>query len=139
MANKYSNQFSATLERAVVTLSGQVSIGASGAVTAGTLKGGGLSTFVKESTAGQYSITLSDKWARLISIKISPVLASGASGIAAVEILETPASLQTDFVADSTFKIQCYDYAGSAVNPASGTMLLLEIVVRNTSYSPFGI
>lgn len=122
-------------EADLVELFGSISIGASGAVS--NFAGGNISNVVKESADGQYSITLSEKYERLLFIDATPVIASAQSGIATVEVLEAPASLQSDFKADRTFKIQLYDETLAAANAASGTQLLLKITVRRSSIGPF--
>lgn len=122
-------------EADVVSLFGSISIGAAGAVS--SFQGGNISNVVKEATAGQYSITLSEKYQRLLSVQCMPVIAASASGVATIEVLEAPASLQSDFKADSTFKIQLYDETLAAADAASGTQLLVEIKVRRSSVGPF--
>lgn len=134
MANRFLQQFSYFFERNVVTIFAKALIGASGAVT--SFKGGGLASVVKESTAGQYLITLSDKYNQLLKVEGAVVHAT-ISGVAAVQVLENPASIQADFLADKTFKIQCVDYTGAAVNPPSGAQIELEIKVRNSTSGPF--
>jgi len=134
MANRFLQQFSYFFERNVVTIFAKAVIGAAGAVT--SFKGGGLSSVVKEATAGQYSITLSDKYNQLLKAEGSVVHAT-ISGVAAVQVLENPALIQAEFLADKTFKIQCVDYAGAAVNPPAGAQICIEIKVRNSTSGPF--
>jgi hypothetical protein len=136
MANKYLNQFQYTYEKDTVTLYGEFTVGASGAVTANTVKGGGLSGVVKESTAGQYSITLSDYFQRILFVEALNV-DDAVSAWASVAVLEDPSALQTDFKADKTFKIQLQDYAGAAVNATSGAQIKLKITCRNTTVGPY--
>lgn len=122
-------------EADIVMHFGTISIGASGAVS--DFAGGNIENVVKESADGQYSITLADKMNRLLFVEIMPVLAASASGIATCEVLEAPASLQADFKADRTLKIQLYDETLTAVNAASGTMLLVKIIARRSDIGPF--
>lgn len=136
MANKYFSQFQYTYEKDTVTLYGEFTVGASGAVTAGTVKGGGISGVVKESTAGQYSITLSDYFQRLLYVEAINV-DNAVSAWASVCVLEDAATLQTDFKADKTFVIQFQDYAGTAVNPTSSAQIKLKITCRNTTVGPY--
>ena len=42
----------------------------------------------------------------------------------------------TEKPADKTFKIQCLDFAGAAVNPTSGCQLKIKVTLRNSSYGP---
>lgn len=134
MANRYLFQFAYWFERNVVTIFAKAVIGAAGAVA--SIAGGGLASVTKEVADGQYSITLSDKYNQLLKVEGSVVHAT-ISGVAAVQVLENPATIQADFLADKTFKIQCVDYAGVAVNPPAGSQISLKIEVRNSSVGPF--
>lgn len=134
MANRYLQQFAYWFERNVVTIFAKANIDASGAVS--SYKGGGLASVVKETTDGQYSVTLSDKYNQLLKADMA-VISAAISGVAAVQVLEDPATLQADFLADNTFKIQCVDDAGLAVNPPSGSQIVFEIKVRNSTIGPF--
>ncbi|MCB0801746.1 MAG: hypothetical protein KDB74_01495 [Flavobacteriales bacterium] len=142
MANRYLEQFQLSFEKYLCTIYGEFSIGSSGAVTAGTVKGGGVSAVVKESADGQYSITLEDYWGKLVDFD-AQIVDSAVSQIAKIQILEDPATLQTDFKADKTFKIQCLSIESDATpqliaaNPASGDQIKFKIVVRNSLEGKF--
>ena len=123
-----------TFEKEVGKIYGVLTIGASGAVS--SFDGGGILNIVKESTDGQYSITLAAGFQRLLMVQAMSVAAANST-VASVQILETPANLQSDFKSDRTFAIQCSDFAGADVNPASGEALLLEITVRMSPIGPF--
>lgn len=138
MANRYGKQFSYTLEQDQWTLYGRFVVGATGAVTSGTVKGGGISTITRSST-GLYVITLSNKWNCMLEFNAWIVSASGNSGIARVEPLNaTPANFQTDFRANGSFSVLCLDFAGAAADPANTDYFNFKIVVRNSSVNPFG-
>lgn len=117
------------LEVDLVKLFGSVVIGSSGAVT--SFQGGGIASVVKESTAGQYTITLSDRFAFFLMGHFRTVGAS-ALAVAAIQVLETPATFQADIKSDGAITIQCLDFAGAAVNPASGAELMFELVMRQS-------
>jgi hypothetical protein len=136
MANKYFSQFQYTYEKDTVTIYGEFTVGASGAVTAGTVKGGGLESVTKEATAGQYSITLSDFYQRLLYVEAVNV-DNANSAWASVCVLEDAAVLQSEFKADKTFKIQFQDYAAAAVNPTATAQIKLKITCRNTTVGPY--
>lgn len=123
-------------ERDCILVFGNASIGASGAVVASSLKGGGMVSLVKESTAGQYTLEIRKPNARLLSAEAS-VMHASISGVAAVQVLENPANVQADFKADGKLVFQCIDYAGAAVNPPSGSSIRFELKVRHTSSGPF--
>lgn len=124
--NYYKNPY--TLEVDSVSLFGNLVIGASGAVT--SFSGGGIKSITKETADGQYTIELTDKFARMLGFNAvgvdDAVLAFGQ-----VQIFE--AALQTDVKADSKFKIQLLDFAGAAVNATSGCQLMFEIKMRQSS------
>jgi len=130
MANRLYQQFQYTAERAPVTLYATLAVGASGAVSA--VKGYGISSITKESTAGQYSSVLSDKFTRALSVQ-AQIVHSAISAAATVQVLETPAALQADVVAGTGFKIQLVDAAGAAVNAESGAQVFIQVVVVNSS------
>lgn len=134
MGNRNFSQNQMTLERDTVRLFAQILVGASGAVT--NAQGGGIASITKESTAGQYSIVLQDKYSRLLAMN-AIVLDSSASAVATIQTLETAATAQTAVTTKVALTIQCLDFAGAAVNPASGATVMIELVLRNTSVGPF--
>lgn len=140
MANRYLKQFQYTLEQDSVTLFAQVVIGSSGAVT--SYKGGGIASVVKEATAGQYTVTLTDKWSKLLFVE-SQKVQSSISQIEQIQVLETAAGLQSEIQGATGFKLQCLAATSSsdptliAANPDSGCQLLLKITVRNSSVGRF--
>ena len=117
-------------DKEVGDLTVKANIGASGAVSAS--KGAGLSSFTKEATAGQYSVKLITPFPYLHSVN-AQVVSATISGVASVQILENPATVQADFKSDATILIQCVDYAGAAVNPPSGSQIVVEFKVSATS------
>jgi hypothetical protein len=130
MANRnfYSTQY--TYEVEPVKIYAKILVGAAGAVS-GTKLGLGVAGVVKEATAGQYSITLQNKFAQLLGVNIT-VIAPIPTVALATQILETPSAIQADIKADKTFKIQLLDVAGAAVNVASGDEILVEITMRQS-------
>lgn len=123
-----------SLEKEVGDLYAVVTIGGTGAVSA--VKGGGISGVVKESTAGQYTLTTEATWNRLLEISASVVHGS-ISGVAAVQVLEAAATLQSNYKADRSITLQCLDYAGAAVNPPSGSNLIVRLSVRESTSAVF--
>ncbi len=117
------------LEVDLVKLFGSVVIGASGAVT--SFQGGGILSVAKESTAGQYTITLSDRFAAFLMAKFAVVGAS-ALAVAQVQVLETPSTFQASIKSDGAITIQCLDFAGAAVNPASGAEIMFNFTMRQS-------
>jgi hypothetical protein len=117
-----------------VTLFGSAVIGSSGAV--GTVKGGGIASVVKESTAGQYTITLEDLWSRFLGFNAG-ITDDAVSAIAHIQVLMDPATLQATVASTGAITIQCLDYAGAAANPASGSVLSFRITLRKSSVGPW--
>ncbi len=132
MANSnrtYSREILA-LERDVVNLYGVINVGASGAVSSG--KGGGVVSVVKEATAGQYTVTLDKGFSKILHFSAT-VVGSAVTAVSQVQILMTPAALATAIAGTGAIVIQCLDFAGAAVNPASGAQLQLHVQYRRTS------
>ena len=130
MANRLYQQFQYTAERAPVTLYATLAVGAAGAVSA--VKGYGIASITKESTAGQYTVVLSDKFTRALSVQ-AQVVHSAISGAKSVQVLETPAALQGHVVAGTGFVIQLINNSGAAVNAESGAQVFIQVVVVNSS------
>ena len=134
MAEHSYSKDTMVLERDVIHLYADVTIGASGAVT--TAKGGALLSVTKQATAGQYNVVLDSGFNKLLHVSAQLVGAS-ASGVASVDVLQSAASVLTNLKTGAAITIQCYDYAGAAVNPASGSVIKLKLEVRRTSVGPF--
>lgn len=125
-----------SLERELCFLYGSAVIGAAGAV--GTVKGLGIKSVTKVTGDGKYEIELEDAYMRYMFGNVNFISAAG-SGVAKVEILATPATFQADFKNTKVITIQCFDFAGAAVNPASGSVLGFDLVARNSSEGPSDI
>lgn len=138
MANRkfYRGTAFCSLERELCFLLGSAVIGASGAV--GTVNGLGIKSVTKESTDGKYTIELEDSYKRYMFGEVNFISASG-SGVAKVEIIATPSTFQSGFTSTKKVVIQCFDYAGAAVNPASGSVMCFTVTVRNSSEGPADI
>lgn len=130
MANRTYNQAQYTAERAPVTLFATIAVGASGAVSA--KKGYGIKSVTKESTAGQYTIVLEDKFSRALAVT-AQVVHSAISAVAEIQVLNTPAQLQAALAAGTGFVIQLIDKTGAAVNAESGSQVFLQVVACNSS------
>lgn len=130
MASRMYQQFQYTAERSPVQLFATIAVGSAGAVSA--KKGYGISSVVKETADGQYTIVLEDKFSRCLAVQ-AQVVHDSISGVIAVQTLEIPANLQGAVAAGTGFKIQCVDASGVAVNPESGAQLFVQIHVVNSS------
>lgn len=137
MSNRWYKQFQYTLEQDTVTLFGNAVIsGSTGSVAVSDTFGGGIASVTKESTAGQYTVKLTDSFSRLLAADARVVSAS-ISGVANVQLLASPATLQASFKTSRSLTFQCVDYAGAAVNPPDGALLTLRLVLRRSAVGPW--
>lgn len=149
-------QFDFSLVRKKVTLYAVCDIGASGAVTleqwtppvnssAGSYASAstspanaysptgtqGVASVTKESTAGQYTFVFQGSFARVLKADFTPLVATtGVSAAAKLGVVGTSPSVSS---APGTITIQLVDYAGIAVNPASGERIIFEFVLDDSS------
>jgi hypothetical protein len=122
---------SLTKEKETVKLYAFITIGAAGAVS--SFKGGGILSVVKEATAGQYTVTLDQKWQRLLGVS-HKVIDNAVSPIAQCQLLNDFATLQTAIKTGTpALLIQLLDYAGLAADATATTVLQLEISLRRSS------
>jgi len=129
MANRLFDTKLNTLVKELVFLEGNAVIGGTGAV--GNVKGSGIKGVTRTGT-GAYTLVLDDTYPRYLGGTVGFIhTAAGGSGIAAVEVASYTVNTE---VADGTgIKIKCYDYAGSAADPASGSVMGFIIWLRNSS------
>jgi hypothetical protein len=130
MSNRIYNQQLA-LDKQMVTIFGSFVVGSAGAV--GTVKGLGVLSVVKGSPAGNYTITLEDKYSRYMFGGWGIIKNTSASGVFACEVLEDPATLQASFQSVPSITIQFYDATGTAASPAAGSVVGFTIVARRSS------
>jgi len=132
MANRSFNQYIYGYQQDIVEIYAQFDIGASGAVTAGTVEGPGLTSVVKESTAGQYTLTFTDQFPRFLWLEAEAFYTT-ATAVAAIDILADPVNVASDVLNTKQVVIQLRDYAGSAVNATSGSRVFIKAAFRNSS------
>lgn len=129
MANRNFYPNHKSLEVDVVHLYAQITIGASGAVSSSS--GLGIASVVKESAAGQYTITLSDSYNKLLHANVFALSTTDAA-----QTVGTAFRVQSQAVdaATPTLVIQASDTAtGADANPTSGDVLYVKIELRNSS------
>lgn len=138
MANRWFNQFGKTLAKEVVSLYGQVKIGASGAptlTTAGTnnsFTSQGIKSIVRNST-GDYTITLQDPYTQLLAFTVN-FDESSNSGTAPLAPSVFVKARTVGTTTGGTIEFVTGNYTnGTATDPASGEILLIEIVVQNSN------
>jgi hypothetical protein len=131
MANRNYNKSVYTLQQDLVMLNVECDIGTTGAVT--NVKGSGVSTIARTGV-GAYTITLQDNYDRLLGCVVG-FTGTTASGVGEVQVNST--APDTDIKA-GTVKIQCFDFAGVAVDPASGVKVKGLITLRNSNVAGKG-
>jgi hypothetical protein len=110
------------LEKEVKSLYADVSIAAAGAPT--LERGLGVASIARDAQ-GVYTVTLQDKYNRLMACEVS-ILSASAQDLHAQLESEDVESAKT-----ITFRTQ--DAAAAEQDPASGTRLLIRIDVKNSS------
>lgn len=123
--NRLFNQFFLSLERGKVILFANVSVGATGAPTLNAIKSKGVASIVRNS-AGNYTVTLNDKYVDLFHVNVNFVNAAGA-GVAYVY------TESQDVDGAKTIVFQCKDLAGAAVDPTSGTVMQIEMKLKSST------
>jgi len=130
MANRNFYPNALSLEVDHVTLWAEINVGSSGAVSSSS--GLGIASVTKESTAGQYTIALSDSYNKLLHANIV-VLDDTNSDPTTVAII---GRVLSEAVSSSSPAIVIQGVAlddGAAANFASGAKLLVKIELRNSS------
>lgn len=127
MAGRQFVQFQYSLERKVVHIFGEAAIGASGAPTLSAAKSKGIASIVR-AAAGKYTVTLSDKYRRVLMLE---VLFKSTTGIPDAPIV----GLISDAVSTGpTLQFQCADAdTPAATDPGSGETMKLHIVLTDSS------
>lgn len=131
MANRYMKQFVATLEAGVAKLYGEVTTSTSGTIASQSCKGFTVSKTAGET--GRYTVTLSDKYNKLLSVCVTVVGATDAAYTAADGLVSF---LRNDSVASNgaTFNVQFADPATSAdAEIEDGAKFKLEITLKNST------
>lgn len=130
MASRTFSLPEGALENRVVSLYCAVTIGSSGAVA--SYSGKGIASVVKESAAGQYTVTLQDQYNALLHPSMT-LLDDTDSSPATVG---THMRLQSQAVSASTptVVVQCYaGDDGADANPADGAVIYLKLELRNST------
>ena len=130
MANRQFQQFQYSLEKAVVTLFANVTIGAAGAPTIVAKQNKGIASVVRNS-AGNYTVNLQDRYQYLLFMDSCINLNSGAPSAGTnVTML-----VRADNSASATPNIQVefVNAAGTAVDLAAGCTLLLSPQLKNST------
>lgn len=120
MANRNFNRFQA-LEKEVKSLYAEISIGASGAPT--LVAGLGIASVVRDS-AGVYTITLQDKYNRLMHAHVQ-VLSAAAQDL--------DVQLQSEDVEGTKEVVIRCQAVAVETDPSSGSVLFVRLDLKNSS------
>lgn len=121
MGNRRLYQHHGHLEPAVLELFAEVAIGAAGAPT--LTRGRGIASIAR-SGAGDYLVTLEDKWERLLDFKAVELNSSAQDLNFQLKAQAVKASGTLSFFSNT---------AGAATDPANGSVLYLSIKLKNSS------
>lgn len=111
------------LDKEIKTLFAKIAIGATGAPTLNTSASKGVAS-VARTAAGDYTITLSDKWDSLVWAAAQLVVSADEDLTIHVDS-ETVASTKT-------VKLTCLA-ATTPTDPSNGSTLLVQLMLKNTS------
>jgi hypothetical protein len=130
MANHYNKQFQQSYEQGIVSLYGEILVGASGVITSSACKG---FTIVKTATeVGRYTVTLNGKYSAL---KMCSVVTVGPADAALTSASGIISSVRNNAVSTAaTFDIQMSSNVDLAdAEATSGVILKIAIVLKNSS------
>jgi len=125
MANRNFSRVQA-LQKEIKIIEGSVVIGATGAV--GTVLGLGVDSITRNAT-GNYTITLEDAYNRLVGLS---TFFSGTTESAVFSVQVDDATPQAS-IKSKDIILQCYDAAGSDVDPAQTVLMHFSLLLRNSS------
>lgn len=129
MANRqFTSQFAYSFIVQRVDILMQVSIGGTGAPTLVSNACKGVAS-ISRNSAGDYSITLQDKYQKVLAMQCSTTNSTGISAAPDVGI-KSDAVSSTKIV-----RIVC-SAAGVATDPASGDVLNIHMVLSNSNLNP---
>ena len=124
MANRTFGQFQGALEKGVVMLFGQFTIGAAGAVSA--YSGMGITSITKLADTGEYRVTLQDNYNSLLQANMTREVASGTSA-------NYGHLIQVATVASGIIEFRFVDGSGVAAVPPSGAIQRVALFLKNST------
>lgn len=131
--NRIYTQFRYSLEKRVIELFGKVTIGAAGAPTLDAAASKGIASIVRNSV-GNYTITLSDPYVKLLGFNSQVLLAAGSPGAAYGPVIRSE-----DVDGAKTIVVQylgatsAADTTAAATELASGSVVYFSAVLSGTS------
>lgn len=128
MANRWFNQFAYSLEKAKVFLYLKAAIGSTGAVTIDATGSKGITSITRNS-AGRYTVVFQDTYVSFLGMMPTVVESAATPTVCSVAVVsETVATAAT-----KNLVFQCADFAGAAVDPASGSSFKFSFMLSNSS------
>lgn len=127
MANRRLYQFHEKYEAKTVEILMKVTIAGSGAPTLVANQNKGIVSIARAS-AGKYTITLKDKFMRLLSAQSTSINATGISAAPQFALISDNSASTTP-----TVVVQYANNAVTATDPASGDVLLISLKFKNSS------
>lgn len=127
MASRWFNQFRLSLEKQVVDLWCNFTVGGIGAPTLVSAASKGIKSVVRNS-AGKYTITLSDSYYGFLQADIKILNATAPAAPLNFVVSQAVTSSTTPVVV-----IQFTNTAGAATDPGSGESVFLKVSLKNSS------
>lgn len=131
MASRSFHQGPQALDIDTVVLFASATIGASGAVTSSTAGVNGIATIVRTSV-GRYTVTLQDAYVGFRWADVA-LLSSTAPSVILDGVLSRVVSQDVASAKTVVFELMNVTGAGAAADPASGSVLYFNIVLKNSS------
>lgn len=130
MADRSFHASYRALELEVVHLYAKVNIGATGAPTLVAASSKGIASVARNS-AGEYKVTLSDKYSSLLWGNCGLITTTGSDPTT----VGVTARMEVDSVTAATpyVQFQFYKADGTAADPANGAVVLIKLELKNTS------
>jgi hypothetical protein len=123
MADRLLARDNGAFEKGIVSIYGDVTIGAVGAPTLVAAKSKGIKSIVRNS-AGDYTVTLQDKYAKFFAAWIGFIKATVPAAPS-----QSIKAINMQAAGGATINFVLYNSAGTATDPASGEELFLEFGV----------
>jgi hypothetical protein len=130
VANRFLNQFRKAFEKEVVDIFGKVAIGVTGAPVLNVAQSKGIASIARTGV-GAYTVTLSDRWSRLLKAVPTHILAAGVP--ATTSNAQMVVRQDNSGAAAKTILIEFVNNAGVAVELTNATSLLLQFTLKNSS------
>jgi hypothetical protein len=126
--NRYFTQFRYALEKKPVDLYAKFTVGASGAPTLVAAASKGVASVAETANAGEYIITLQDRYYDLYAVLPTITFASGSPASGASFVVRAQ-----DVDGDKTITVQFLNGSFAATDLASGCEVVLKMELKGSS------